>query len=499
VQKTEKYDFVIIGGGLGGLVCANVLALNGKKVCILEKEPKAGGNLQTFKRNGCLFDTGMHYIGAYEKGQPLYQVFKYLDLVDKFRVQRLRDEGYDVISIGDQEFYLSAGYENFGNSLKNYFPGEEQAIDTYLQTIKSITERVNNLNIFMDEAEREAYFFNYNQSAFEFINNLTQNTLLRAVLAGNNGLYCGNSKKTPLILLANTNNFYLRGAWRMVGGGHQLANALVSNIQALGGTVLRNKKVVDLGFDGKKVVFAETAAGEKFEAENYISNVHPAVSLDWIEPGNFSKVYADRIKNLENTIGAFVLYLVVEKGKIRHRNGNLYYSVDENVWDINHDPARPWPHGYMLYTTQDGETGFAESITLVTMMDFSLVKKWENTLVGRRGEDYEEFKKSKMQALQDLVIKKLPEAEGQVRFSYAATPLTFRDYTGTVNGSMYGIERDCNNAYKTFVSAKTRIPNFYFTGQNINNHGMLGVSIGALITASSFIDIHEVIEKIKSA
>jgi all-trans-retinol 13,14-reductase len=104
-----------------------------------------------------------------------------------------------------------------------------------------------------------------------------------------------------------------------------------------------------------------------------------------------------------------------------------------------------------------------------------------------------------MQALQELVIKKLPEVLDQVRFSYAATPLTFRDYTGTVNGSMYGIERDCNNAYKTFVSAKTRIPNFYFTGQNINNHGMLGVSIGALITASQFLDIHPIVEKIKSA
>ena len=78
-------------------MCAAILAQNGNKVCVLEQDKKAGGNLQTFRRNGCLFDTGMHYIGSYDKGQPLYRIFKYLDLVGKFNVQRLDDIGYDVI------------------------------------------------------------------------------------------------------------------------------------------------------------------------------------------------------------------------------------------------------------------------------------------------------------------------------------------------------------------------------------------------------------------
>ncbi|MBK9355863.1 MAG: NAD(P)/FAD-dependent oxidoreductase [Bacteroidales bacterium] len=499
MHTDQRFDFVIIGGGLGGLMCAAILSQNNKKVCVLEKDKKAGGNLQTFSRNGCLFDTGMHYIGSYDKGQPLYQIFRYLGLVDKFKVQRLDDEGYDVISIGDREFKFSTGYESFSKNLKQYFPGEEQAIDTYIDTIKRVSNQVNDLGIFNDEADKAAYFFSYNESAFDFISNLTQNRLLRAVLAGNNGLYCGNSQKTPVNLLANTNNFYLGSAYRMAGGGHQLANALVANIEQHGGVVLTNQNVIRLSFEGKSVAAAETSAGEVYVADNFISAVHPAVSLDWIEPGKLPKVYVDRIRGIENTIGAFVLYLVIEKGKIRHRNGNLYYSVDEDVWDINRAPGKPWPHGYMLYTTRDGETGFAESITVVTMLEFNEVRQWENTVTGRRGEDYRRFKQEKMEALTLLIRKKLPETEGNILHSYAATPLTFRDYTGSVNGSMYGIEKDCNNALKTFISVRTKIPNFFFTGQNINNHGMLGVTIGALITAGNFIDIQSVVREIKNA
>ena len=104
-----------------------------------------------------------------------------------------------------------------------------------------------------------------------------------------------------------------------------------------------------------------------------------------------------------------------------------------------------------------------------------------------------------MQALLDLVEQKLPDIRQHIKHAYTATPLTFRDYTGTVNGSMYGIERDYKNPYKTYISSKTKIPNFYLTGQSINNHGMLGVSVGSLITAGNVIDLVKLIENIKNA
>jgi all-trans-retinol 13,14-reductase len=48
----NKYDVVIVGSGLGGLVSGYILSKNGYKVIIVEKNHQIGGCLQTFKRNG---------------------------------------------------------------------------------------------------------------------------------------------------------------------------------------------------------------------------------------------------------------------------------------------------------------------------------------------------------------------------------------------------------------------------------------------------------------
>src|SRR6185436_7461701 len=63
VMTDRDFDVVIAGAGLGGLECAVILASEGYKVCVLEKNHQLGGSLQVFSRNKTVFDTGVHYIG----------------------------------------------------------------------------------------------------------------------------------------------------------------------------------------------------------------------------------------------------------------------------------------------------------------------------------------------------------------------------------------------------------------------------------------------------
>ncbi|MDD5314055.1 MAG: FAD-dependent oxidoreductase, partial [Bacteroidales bacterium] len=105
---SSKFDVVIIGSGLGGLVCGYILSKNGMKVALVEKNELPGGCLQTFVRKGVKFETGMHYIGSMDEGQPLQRFFRYLSLDRKVPLSRLDQDGYDIVSyMGDRYAYAN--------------------------------------------------------------------------------------------------------------------------------------------------------------------------------------------------------------------------------------------------------------------------------------------------------------------------------------------------------------------------------------------------------
>ena len=109
-NSVKEYDFVIIGSGLGGLACAYILTSEGYSVVVLEKNNQIGGSMQVFSRNKSVFETGVHYIGSLDKGENLYQFFKYFQLLDKLKLRRLDDDGFDVIRFKDgKEYRYSQG------------------------------------------------------------------------------------------------------------------------------------------------------------------------------------------------------------------------------------------------------------------------------------------------------------------------------------------------------------------------------------------------------
>ena len=56
---------------------------------------------------------------------------------------------------------------------------------------------------------------------------------------------------------------------------------------------------------------------------------------------------------------------------------------------------------------------------------------------------------------------------------------------------MYGIVKDYRNPLKTFISPRTKLPNLYLTGQNLNLHGILGAAMSGLVTCTAFMGNEE--------
>ena len=130
---------------------------------------------------------------------------------------------------------------------------------------------------------------------------------------------------------------------------------------------------------------------------------------------------------------------------------------------------------------------FARSAVVLSYMNFDDVRPWADTTVGCRGEEYLEFKRLKAEKLLDQLYRDFPSLHGCIESYSTSTPLTYRDYTGTVEGGMYGVARDVNTGSASRITARTRVPNLFQTGQNINSHGILGVLVGAIVTCSELI------------
>jgi all-trans-retinol 13,14-reductase len=138
---------------------------------------------------------------------------------------------------------------------------------------------------------------------------------------------------------------------------------------------------------------------------------------------------------------------------------------------------------------------YADAAVLISFMNYEEVEAWADLPIGRRGAEYEAFKQEKTTLLLDLLEQQMPGTRSCIQHCYTSSPLTYLDYTGTAQGSMYGILRDCGEHAP--VSQRTRIPNLFQTGQNINSHGILGVIIGSIITSGELLSINTIIEQIK--
>ena len=274
----KKYDIVIIGSGLGGLVSAIILAKEGLSVCVLEKNNQYGGNLQTFVRDKTIFDTGIHYIGGLEKGQNLYNYFSYIGIMDHLKLKKMDENAFDVISFDDDkiEYPHAQGYENFIQQLSVYFPEEEQTIRKYCEKLIYTCDSFPLYNLRQGEGYQSEIL---SINAKEYLDELTDNEKLKAVLAGSNFLYAGIADKTPFYVHALSVNSYIQSSWRCINGGSQITKQLIKELRKYGGEVYKHREVVDFAFENEILTSVKTKNGEEYFGGVFISNIEPKTTL----------------------------------------------------------------------------------------------------------------------------------------------------------------------------------------------------------------------------
>lgn len=513
-MEEKIHDFVIIGSGLGGLECAYILASEGYSVVVLEKNRQLGGSLQVFSRNKHVFDTGVHYIGGLDDGQNMNQFFKYFGILDKLKFKKLDIDGFDRIKFqGDDTYYMyGQGYDNFKRLLYKDFPYEKEAIDTYCDKVIAITEDFPMYNI-DDALDPNYYTKDYlTLDTAKYLEDLTEDKKLRNVLAGTITLYGGTKDETPLYVHALVVNSYIESAYRCIDGGSRIAIGLAKNVKKLGGVIINNAKVVGSTFEEKaeakkaKMLSVILEDGREFKAKNFISNIDPSQTIKIVGEDKFKRAYVNRINKLKRTVSSFTLHLSLKKDTVKYVNHNIYYYSEESVWDSIEYNKKDWPTSFLASMPISKKTNeYSEVLSIITYMNYEEVAEWADTFntdshKNGRGETYEEWKKAKELKLLKVLDKELfPGISEHVIGMDSSTPLTYRDYIGNSTGAMYGTAKDYKSPIKTFVNTRTKIPNLLLTGQYLNLHGVLGVTVSSFITCFEFIDRTYLVNKVKSA
>ena len=488
---------VIIGSGLGGLSCGIILAKNGYNVTVLEQGMQIGGCLQCFHRGSATFDTGMHYIGSADKGQTLHTILNYLGVASNIHLSKLDTTGYDVISFRGQRYKFANGRETFVNTLAEHFPNSREELYNYYSVIKRVaaSSAMHSINRNIDININTEY---KTKSVNEVIDNIISDKLLRQVLIGIQPLYAGVRDKTPFSSHALAHDCFEQSAYRIVGGSGSLAKSLANQITRQGGVVRTGQRATKIECNEYEAKNVLTEQGGRYPADLVICAIHPSNALKLVDSRLIKPNYRRRIEGYPNTPSVFSIYLKFKENRVKYMNHNLYYYPSNPTWWCKINDNTTWPKFllYMHFCHKDNPT-YAETGKVLTYMNFNEVLPWLNTQVGNRGESYEMFKKTKAELLLDLLEEEVPGIRNNIECYYTSTPLTYLNYTGTPDGSMYGIAKDINSIGLNSISCKTSVPNLLLAGQSITSHGMFGVLAGSLITCSEVLSSDVIFNQLK--
>lgn len=367
---------VIIGAGLGGLFTGAILAKEGLRVTVLEKNATIGGGLQTFRRFGEVFDTGMHVIGGMQPGGNIWKICRYLGIVDKVRIRDVDADCTDRLYFAEDKRYytIAKGEEGFVASLSAYFPQERENLQQYVRAVLTMTDSVDLFNLRPSNGTLSLFANSgeFLMPADDFIAQYVKDEHLRSILAYMNPLYGGRAHQTPAYVHAIISTLYIHGASRFVGGSSHFADLLAQVITDHGGRVTVNDGVEWIEVNDRKTDYVRTRSGKIWQADYYISDIHPCSMFELMDEKALPKSYRQRLQSIPNAHSAFSLYIQLKKDSFEYINHSEYYMTRyADVWHFD-DPEQPWPLGFLFMTPPEENQGRYARKAPVGVMGFKL-------------------------------------------------------------------------------------------------------------------------------
>ena len=419
---------------------------------------------------------------------------------------------YDEIKIGDKEYNLRAGEDEFLKEFIGKFPNEKDNIIKYLKLVKEVSKKdffflskiakptwlVKLINPYLNKK-----FFEMTQkTALEVISEITNNQELIAALCGQFGDCGPPPSKGSFFMHASVVNHYLEGGWYPYGGTSEIARNIIPVIEKAGGRVLVRKAVKDIIIKYNKAIGVRMVNGDCIYAKNIISAAGINNTYKKLVPeNNVPKKILKLVDNIGLSCSMVYLFVGMEgtPEELKLRSSNIWsYPIgdyDKMLEDFYQDPENapiPLFIGFPCAKDSSWSKRFPNksNAVILTMAKYDLFKKWDKDQnfgkKPKREEDYKNLKKIfERRILEEGLYKYYPQTKDKVKFTSIGTPLTFNYYIGSVKGEVYGADMTPSRFQADdILRPKTDINNLYLTGQDITTLGFTGAMMSGILTAS---------------
>ncbi len=259
-------EIVVVGAGVAGMTAAICLAEAGRRVTVLEKTDRVGGNLCGWKRSGCLIDNCLHWLCGTRRGTPLRSLWERIGLLEESSVLRKTPYFYRSVGFGATLSFWR-DLERTEREMRLISPEDRKETRRFIRAVSA-------LRAGGDPLSRAATLAGYAPLSLGRLALRFRHPLLRAALTD----YIGGEFSSLGLLFAYA--AYLDGNADLPSGGSvEAAERLERRFLSLGGNIERNSRVTRVLIDRARVHTLLCASGRAYPAETVIFACDPHVTF----------------------------------------------------------------------------------------------------------------------------------------------------------------------------------------------------------------------------
>lgn len=488
------YDAIIIGAGNGGLSVATKLAINNRKVLVLEKHNIPGGCGTSFRRGRFEFEVALHQLssmGSIERPGPLRKLFREYGIEDKIEwipIETL----YKINLPGGFDQALPASRREAEEVLCSRFVDEKENIKRYFETIYAFSRETEE---FMAMQAKSSGTSGTEPGAFKkfIVKSLFSRkfpTLARYGLCSTqevldeffksrelqlclNAYWCFMGMppaRFPFSILARCTCIYLEDKPYYLRGGSQVIS------QALADVIRKNNGVVKYNCGAKEILVKNNRAcgviddqGNEYTCDTVVSGISPIDTYFKLIKGSDVPESA-RTYLSSYTVGISALTCFIGLDCTPEEIG---FTDSFNLTYENLDCNESFQNAYRLmpdidpmintcYTVDDPRVS-PPGTSVITAGALKYGQPW----MELSPEEYYETKFRAGNIIVDRLEKRYPGLRSHIEEFEVATPLTHMRYLHHPGGAIYGFEQDLKSSV-FFFPREEQVENLTFANGWVN-------------------------------